>query len=162
MVRRSVKRAHSLQVLYELLTGRPPWYTTDRMKLFLRLRKAKLEFPEGLSPEAMSLIQGLLNRNPEQRLGSNNEQDVLNHPFFQGIDWGMLYRREVAPPFQPCRFSDPQEATNFETAFTNIPVDQDDDAESKAPNNTRERGSSLRALSYTFQGFTFEGEQLFQ
>lgn len=143
-------------VLYEFLTGRPPWYTTDRMKLFLRLRRAKLEFPDGMSMEAMSLISGLLNRNPAERLGSRSGKEVLDHPFFQGVDWQMLYNREITPPFQPCQFTDPQEAANFESTFTQIPVHEDEEGRSSLATPSG-RGSALRALSYTFQGFTFEG-----
>ena len=132
-------------VLYELLTGRPPWYTTDRMKLFLRLRKAKLEFPSGMSLEAMSLIEGLLNRNPADRLGSCSSQDILGHPFFYGIDWQKLYNREVTPPFQPCQYTDPMEAANFESAFTQIPVDAEEDGTTVTPTG---RGSARHKFTF--------------
>ena len=44
-------------VLYEMLTGLPPWYTTDRDKLFERLRGAPLKFPFYVSRPAASIIQ---------------------------------------------------------------------------------------------------------
>ena len=44
-------------VTYEMLTGLPPWYTTDREKLFERLRNAPLKFPYYVSKSACSLIQ---------------------------------------------------------------------------------------------------------
>ena len=44
-------------VTYEMLTGLPPWYTTDRDKLFDRLRNASLKFPYYVSRPAASLIQ---------------------------------------------------------------------------------------------------------
>ena len=44
-------------VLYEMLTGLPPWYTTDRDKLFERLRSAPLKFPFYVSRPAASIIQ---------------------------------------------------------------------------------------------------------
>lgn len=44
-------------VLYEMLTGLPPWYTTDREKLFERLRSAPLKFPFYVSRPAASIIQ---------------------------------------------------------------------------------------------------------
>lgn len=147
-------------VLYELLTGRPPWYTTDRMKLFLRLRNAKLEFPSGMSPEAMSFIEGLLNRNPMQRLGSQSPEQILKHPFFNGVNWRKLYNREVRPPYLPSQTSDPESTINFEPAFTQIPVEEDEEATSIGHVSTATpsgRGSAARALSYTFQGFTYEG-----
>ena len=142
-------------VLYELLTGRPPWYTTDRMKLFLRLRKAKLEFPENMSSEARSLIGGLLNRDPSARLGSSSPEELLSHPFFAGIDWTLLYHRDLPPPYQPCQLTDPATASNFETVFTDIPVHLElEDTTGSTPSG---RNSVFRAISYTFQGFTYEG-----
>jgi len=44
-------------VLYEMLTGLPPWYTTDRDKLFERLRSAPLKFPFYVTRPAASIIQ---------------------------------------------------------------------------------------------------------
>jgi len=43
-------------VTYEMLTGLPPWYTTDKQKLFDRLRKAPLKFPFYVSKPAASFI----------------------------------------------------------------------------------------------------------
>lgn len=56
-------------VTYEMLTGLPPWYTTDKDKLFDRLRNAPLKFPYYVSRNAALLISALLNRNPLDRLG---------------------------------------------------------------------------------------------
>ena len=60
-------------VLYEMLTGLPPWYTNDRQKLFQRLRHARLNFPLYVSRPAVSLIRGLLTRNPAERMGGRDE-----------------------------------------------------------------------------------------
>ena len=43
-------------VMYEMLTGLPPWYSTDRQKLFDRLKNAPLTFPTHVSRPAASLI----------------------------------------------------------------------------------------------------------
>jgi serine/threonine protein kinase len=43
-------------VTYEMLTGLPPWYTTDKQKLFDRLRNAPLKFPFYVSKSAASFI----------------------------------------------------------------------------------------------------------
>ncbi|CAK4084830.1 unnamed protein product [Aphanomyces euteiches] len=152
-------------VLYELLTGRPPWYTTDREELYRRLRSSPLEFPPGLSPQAMDLIAGLLERDPAQRLRA---AQVLTHPFFHGIHWDRLLNREIEPAFRPCQFSDPLDAVNFEDDFTRMPVHMAMDElldpktpkrESMTPKSSMAgRVSSVRTMSYTFQGFTFDGE----
>jgi serum/glucocorticoid-regulated kinase 3 len=123
-------------VTYEMLTGLPPWYTTDKQKLFDRLRNAPLKFPlpppslplpPSLSPD--TTLQSLLQRNPEERLGSRGGMQVMSHRFFADIDWGALNRREISPPLDPCRDQKTDEdTTNFEKEFTNMPmfsVDED-------------------------------------
>jgi serine/threonine protein kinase len=55
-----LKKGHGLasdwwnlgMVLYEMLTGLPPWYTTDRQQLFEALKSAPLTFPDHVSPIA--------------------------------------------------------------------------------------------------------------
>ncbi|KAI9908034.1 hypothetical protein PsorP6_003391 [Peronosclerospora sorghi] len=188
-------------VLYEMLTGRPPWYTQDRQELFDRLRGAELEFPQGLTPEAMSLIEGLLKRDPAKRLGATDVREITYHPFFGEIDWNLLYNRQMQPLYRPCQFTDPIDAANFEEEFTKLPlalidsaglsvatnelqekgsnddvskrllVDDETGAVDAAgigfgmPNggssgtsiSNSERNSTLRNLSYTFAGFTYDG-----
>jgi serine/threonine protein kinase len=47
-------------VTYEMLTGLPPWYTTDREKLFEALRSAPLKFPMSVNRTAALFIQVFL------------------------------------------------------------------------------------------------------
>jgi hypothetical protein len=39
-----------------------------------------------------------LNRDPETRIGKVNKQAIKKHPFFNGIDWDLLYERKIKPP----------------------------------------------------------------
>ncbi|CAM9606506.1 unnamed protein product [Chrysoparadoxa australica] len=59
-------------VLYEMLTGLPPWYTTDRSLLFHRLRTGTLSFPYYISRPAADIISKLLNRDAAARLGAKS------------------------------------------------------------------------------------------
>lgn len=69
-------------ILYEMLTGLPPWYTKDRQKLFQRLRYAPLRIPPTMSIECASLVSAFLCRNPAERLGSAGAAAIKAHPFF--------------------------------------------------------------------------------
>ncbi len=72
----------------------------------------------------------------------------MRHPFFNVINWDALYRREIVPPFDPCKNQDIVDAQNFESDFTNLPlvsVDGDDS-----------RGERIQ--SDVFQNFTYEEE----
>jgi hypothetical protein len=43
-------------VTYEMLTGLPPWYTTNREKLFQSIRSAPLKFPMSVNRTAALFI----------------------------------------------------------------------------------------------------------
>lgn len=138
-------------VTFEMLTGLPPWYTTDKQKLFDRLRNAPLKFPFYVSKPAASFIHSLLQRNPEDRLGSRGSLQVMNHRFFSDIDWGSLNRREIKPPFDPCRNHETDEDTgNFEKEFTNMPMYSVD--EDPMTRGTIQSGDDM------FSQFTYEGD----
>lgn len=140
-------------VTYEMLTGLPPWYTTDKVKLFDRLRNAPLKFPYHVSRHAASFIQGLLTRDPQERLGSRGGTEVMRHNFFSGIDWQMLIRKEIAPPFNPCLNRKAEDDTdNFESNFTSMPVKSVDDSA------TGLRSNSPGSPTQDFQNFTYEDD----
>ena len=146
-------------VLYEMLTGLPPWYTTDRDKLFERLRGAPLKFPFYVSRPAASIIQALLNRNPLQRLGANGGIELREHTFFMSLEWDALARREIAPPFNPCRNQDVQESENFEKEFTQMAIFSVD-AGAYAMHGGQP--ISVPDSSETFLNFTFEEESFLE
>lgn len=152
-------------VTYEMLTGLPPWYTTDREKLFERLRSAPLKFPFYVNRTAASLIQALLNRNPLLRLGAAGGAEVCAHPFFSSIDWQALDRRQVEPPFKPCRdLHSESDTDNFEKEFTSMPVLSVDEG-AGGGSRTAAIAAALSAnpdvMDDTFLNFTFEEASIF-
>lgn len=110
-------------LLFELLTGLPPFYTNDKKQLFHNILRGHLVIPEYLSPPARDLIQRLLHRDPKQRLGSGprGDREIFDHPFFAGIDWEKMKARQLPPPFRPKVATDPTgvpDTSNFPQAFT--------------------------------------------
>ncbi len=135
-------------VLYEMLTGLPPWYTNDRQKLFDRLRSARLHFPPYVSRKAESLIRALLNRNPSDRLGAFSADEVKRHPFFEKIDFEALLALNMTPPFRPCRsMASDETPLNFEAEFTRLPLPSVE---------ILEKAQKDRSNSDTFLGFAYE------
>lgn len=137
-----------------MLTGLPPWYTTDREKLFERLRSAPLKFPFYVNRPAASLIQGFLRRNPLERLGANGGEEVRAHPFFASMNWHALLKRQVEPPFNPCRNQNVADTENFEKEFTSMPLKSVDESSSTIPIPSASGSES----SEEFINFTFEEE----
>jgi len=97
-------------LVYEMMTGLPPWYTTDRAKLFRRLKSAPLEIPSYFSPHSASFVSSLLERNPRRRLGVAGIRTAMDHDFFRSIHWRGLYARRVEAPIRPCEGWKPPEA----------------------------------------------------
>lgn len=87
-------------LLYEMLVGVPPYFTESKEQMFYNIQKGSLKIPSNLSPQAKSLLIGLLNRNPQKRLGASvyDAEDIKKHAFFDTIDWDAALRRELKPP----------------------------------------------------------------
>ncbi|CAD8197720.1 unnamed protein product [Paramecium pentaurelia] len=87
-------------VMYELLTGLPPYYSNDKDVLFNNIQNQELQIPNKISVEGKSLLKALLNRNPINRLGSGEGDylEVKQHPYFQDINWDQVFNRELKLP----------------------------------------------------------------
>lgn len=88
-------------LIYEMLTGLPPFYSQNINIMYQKILNGELRFPPYVSQDAQSLLEGLLTRDVEKRLGSTDSQDVKKHPFFRDIDWDKLEKKEMEPPYKP-------------------------------------------------------------
>lgn len=115
-------------IIYEMLTGLPPFYTTNREELFERIKFGSLKFPATLSPAAKNLLEGLFQKNPEKRLGSGPEgaKGIKEHPWFAGVNWLAIERKEIKAPFVPVVKSD-IDVSNFDPEFTETPIESQSD-----------------------------------
>uniref|UniRef100_A0A8C5N6X9 protein kinase C n=1 Tax=Gouania willdenowi TaxID=441366 RepID=A0A8C5N6X9_GOUWI len=108
-------------LIYEMMVGESPFPGDDEEEVFDSIVNDDVSFPSFLSPETVSLITKLLQKNPEQRLGGGKEDasDIKKHKFFQGMDWSALLMKKVKPPFLPVIRS-PQDVSNFDEEFTSL------------------------------------------
>lgn len=90
-------------LLYEMLTGLPPFYDEVVNEMYRKILVQPLGFPGGnvVPPAAKDLLTKLLDRDPKQRLGANGVAEIKSHPFFHGIDWRKLLERKYDPSFKP-------------------------------------------------------------
>ncbi|XP_070584121.1 ribosomal protein S6 kinase beta-2 isoform X2 [Erythrolamprus reginae] len=90
-------------LMYDMLTGSPPFTAENRKKTIDKILKGKLMFPPYLTSDARDLLRKFLKRNPNQRIGGGpgDAGDVQKHPFFRHINWDDLLARRVDPPFRP-------------------------------------------------------------
>jgi len=110
-------------LLYEMLTGLPPFYCKDREKLFDKIKRGELDYPRYLSPKAHLILRGLLRKDPQSRLGSgpSDAEEIKQHAFFSEIDWVMLAKGELSPPWDP-NIHGSLDTSQFDEDFTNMPI----------------------------------------
>lgn len=90
-------------LIFEMLVGAPPYYSTSREQLFNNIQKGKLKVPKYVGQCSRDLIKQLLNRDPLKRLGSSKKdaEDIKNHSFFKGVDWKACLMKKISvPPFR--------------------------------------------------------------
>lgn len=65
-------------IMYELLVGAPPFCTASILHLIRLIRHEEIQWPTFVSKNCISFLQGLLQKDPNKRIGW---QDILNHNF---------------------------------------------------------------------------------
>ncbi|WFD21486.1 non-specific serine/threonine protein kinase [Malassezia equina] len=111
-------------LLYEMLTGLPPFFSEEVNEMYRKILQEPLTFPPSVRPDARDLLTRLLQRDPAQRLGSppGGASDIKNHPFFtKHIDWNLLLAKKVQPPYKP-GVASAFDTSNFDPEFTNEPA----------------------------------------
>ncbi|KAL7821942.1 kinase-like domain-containing protein [Trichoderma gracile] len=110
-------------LLYEMLTGLPPFYDENTNEMYRKILTAPLNFPgyDIVPPAARDLLTKLLERDPSKRLGVNGSTEIKSHPFFHGIDWKKLLQRKYEPAFKP-NVANALDVGNFDDIFVNEPA----------------------------------------
>jgi protein kinase A len=92
-------------LLYEFLTGYPPFWHQNPIEIYKQIVEKPVVFPPepAISPEAKDLIRALCTVDRTRRLGNINggSSRVKQHPFFDGVDWDAVYHRRVDGPIKP-------------------------------------------------------------
>ncbi|KAJ5611706.1 hypothetical protein N7528_008811 [Penicillium herquei] len=153
----------SLGVLvFEMCCGWSPFYAEDTQQMYKNIAFGKVRFPrDALSTEGRNFVKGLLNRNPKHRLGANGDAAELKaHPFFHDVDWDVLCKKQVIPPFKPKLKSD-LDTSNFDPEFTNALENNNslNDRAAALANGFMPAGTPLSpGMQANFKGFTFVNE----
>ncbi|KAF1326024.1 Agc protein kinase, partial [Globisporangium splendens] len=155
-------------LLYEMLTGLPPFYCRDRDRLFEKIRKGDLTFPKYLSVQAKDLLSKLLERDPTKRLGTGPDDagEIKNHPFFAEIQWDALALGQVPVPWRPT-FSGAEDTSQFDREFTEMPVVSPDNhargiAMGRRPGGSGASMAGSYSSSELFKGFTYTEDSYLQ
>jgi serine/threonine protein kinase len=103
-------------LMYEMLIGHPPFYDSTPFGIYEKILAADIQFPSHVDPTARDLISSLLTVDVSKRLGNlkGGANDVMQHPWFEGVDFQALLERRVVAPFRPHQ-SHPSDKSNFDS-----------------------------------------------
>jgi len=137
-------------IIYEMLTGVPPFYSKDREKLFKNIKAGNIKYPSYLTKEALSILHDLFTKDPDLRLGSGEKgvDEIIAHPFFKTVDWVGIAEKKVQPPFVPKLKSD-ADTRYIDKAFTD-----------ENPINSYNNEESTDHGVYVFKGFSYNQDEL--
>jgi len=65
----------------------------------------KEDIPENWAEEVADLINQLISRKEENRLGKQGSKSIKSHPWFKDVEWDELENHRVAAPFLPMNVS---------------------------------------------------------
>lgn len=113
-------------MLFKLLKGHSPFRqhkTKDKHEIDRMTLTMNVDLPETMSGEMKTLLEGLLKRNVEDRLGCRGRgaQEIKEHTFFKGLDWVQVYLQKYSPPLIP-----PKGEVNAADAFDIGSFDEED------------------------------------
>lgn len=115
-------------VIYEMYVGIPPFYCQETFKIYKKIAEEEVNF-YGFIPELEDLLSKLLIKDKTKRLGAKGGfKEIMNHKFFNDVDWEKIYRKEIQPPFKPILNND------WDTSYF-INYSENIERESKERNN---------------------------
>ncbi|MBM6384733.1 MAG: protein kinase [Paenibacillus sp.] len=108
-------------ILFEMLTGITPFWAENRDDMYRRIRSDRLQFPDFIDIETADFIARLLKRDPNRRLGSGSDGAirVRSDPYFEFIDWNLIYTKRIRPPYIPNLFSE-TDFSHFDSEFLRL------------------------------------------
>lgn len=139
-------------LVFEMLYGIPPFYSTNVQKMYKNTILNPLKFKKHTecSDEAKDFISGLLVKKPKHRLGSIADSlEIMSHAWFRDFDWSKLLAKKLDMPYKPLPSEDEWEA-NFDPTFTK---------QKPSDSNAFIDPNVLVAFKKDFEDFDYEPEE---
>ena len=82
---------------YEMMVGFPPFFDETAPGIYEKILRGKIYWPKEMDRLSKELVKAFLHPDRTKRLGNliGGSQDVLDHPWFRGVDWDALERKEI-------------------------------------------------------------------
>ncbi|WYZ45904.1 hypothetical protein EsH8_IX_000129 [Colletotrichum jinshuiense] len=135
-------------LIYQMLLQQSPFRGEDEDEIYDAILADEPLYPIHMPRDSVSILQKLLTREPDQRLGSGptDAQEIMNQPFFRNINWDDIYHKRVAPPFMP-QIKSATDTSNFDSEFTSV-----------TPVLTPVQSVLSQAMQEEFRGFSYTSD----
>uniref|UniRef100_A0A7S1U5U3 cGMP-dependent protein kinase n=1 Tax=Phaeomonas parva TaxID=124430 RepID=A0A7S1U5U3_9STRA len=90
-------------LIYEMVSGLPPFYAEDPMEVYEKILSVHYTIPPTFSKMLADIIRKLLKQQQSKRLGNTRggTHAVVKHKWFSGFDWQGLRNRTLDCPIKP-------------------------------------------------------------
>ena len=108
-------------LIYQMLLQQSPFRGEDEDEIYDAILADEPLYPIHMPRDSVSILQKLLTREPELRLGSGptDAQEIMSHAFFRNINWEDVYFKRVPAPFLPT-VKGRADTSNFDSEFTSV------------------------------------------
>ncbi|KAH5021016.1 protein kinase C [Parastagonospora nodorum] len=135
-------------LIYQMLLQQSPFRGEDEDEIYDAILADEPLYPIHMPRDSVSILQKLLTREPEMRLGSGptDAQEIMSHAFFRNINWDDIYHKRVPAPFIPT-ITSATDTSNFDTEFTSV-----------TPVLTPVQSVLSQAMQEEFRGFSYSAD----
>ena len=104
-----------------MLLQQSPFRGEDEDEIYDAILADEPLYPIHMPRDSVSILQKLLTREPELRLGSGptDAQEIMSHAFFRNINWDDVYHKRIPAPFLP-QITSATDTSNFDSEFTSV------------------------------------------
>ncbi|KAK4999828.1 Serine/threonine kinase [Elasticomyces elasticus] len=135
-------------LIYQMLLQQSPFRGEDEDEIYDAILADEPLYPIHMPRDSVSILQKLLTREPELRLGSGptDAQEIMSHAFFRNVNWEDIYHKRVQPPFLPT-VKGRADTSNFDSEFTSV-----------TPVLTPVQSVLSQAMQEEFRGFSYSAD----
>ncbi|KAI9660229.1 MAG: Serine/threonine kinase [Alyxoria varia] len=135
-------------LIYQMLLQQSPFRGEDEDEIYDAILADEPLYPIHMPRDSVSILQKLLTREPESRLGSGptDAQEIMSHAFFRNINWDDIQEKRVPAPFLP-QIKSATDTSNFDSEFTSV-----------TPVLTPVQSVLSQAMQEEFRGFSYSAD----
>jgi len=135
-------------LIYQMLLQQSPFRGEDEDEIYDAILADEPLYPIHMPRDSVSILQKLLTREPEHRLGSGptDASEIMTQPFFKTVNWDDFQHKRVPPPYVP-QIKNATDTSNFDSEFTSV-----------TPVLTPVQSVLTQQMQEEFRGFSYTGD----